>query len=346
MKKMLNVAVFMGGPSAEHEVSLKSGAQILKALDRKKYRVTPVLITKNGLWNIAEKKSLRQGKGIELLRKKKIEVAIILALHGEFGEDGRMQALLETAGIPYTGSGVLASALGMDKARSAFVFRAHGLSVPEFLVIKKNEIKKAIPKIKKHIGFPCVIKPVHLGSSVGVSIVKEEHALPRALQNASARDNEVIVQAYVKGRELTCGVIEKENGKLIALPPTEIIAKTSSFFDYRAKYIPGASDEITPAHIPNALTKKIQHAALTAHEALGCRGISRTDFIIEHPKSDLPAKALAQAGIQHPIIWILEINTLPGMTATSLVPQAAKVAGISFEKLITMCIRSARFMKR
>lgn len=336
MKAKLHLAVFMGGPSVEHDVSLRSGAEIIKALDSQKYAVTKIVIGRDGRWAINGKRSVGVGQGIEWLQRHQIAVAVILALHGEFGEDGRMQALLELAGIRYTGSGVLASALGMDKVRSAELFRAHGLLVPPFIAFSKEEWEKRkkdfLTRVRKEMGFPCVVKPVHLGSSVGVSIVKRAQDLAPAISRAFRGDHEVMVQKYILGIEVTCGVIENANDIPQPLPPTEIVPKGGTFFDYRAKYVPGASDEITPARISSLLTREVQEAALTAHRALGCRGISRTDMIVwRQGKSDK----------RQGRIWVLEINTLPGMTTTSLVLQAARAAGMSFPQLLDLIIKRA-----
>lgn len=295
MKKKLRIAVFVGGPSAEHEVSLKTGAMILEHLDPERYEVRRVFINKRGRWSVPLKKL----KGL-------IDVAFI-AIHGEYGEDGTLQALLEEAHIPFTGSGSTASRLGMDKIVAGELFTKAGLTMP--------------PVPTK---FPVVVKPSDRGSSVGVTIAKNTGELLPAIQNALHTSPRVMFQQYIVGREVTCGVLEI-NGRAVTLPPTEIIPVASSFFDFKAKYAPGGSREITPPNLPNDTIKRIQRVALTAHRAIGCRGMSRTDTILDARGN----------------IFVLEINTIPGMTKTSLLPQAAAAAGISFPKLLDYIIASA-----
>lgn len=332
--RRIHIAVLMGGPSAEHEVSLRSGRQILAALDRRRYRVTAVRIGRDGRWAIGSSAPVPLAAGLARLKRLRIAAAVILALHGEFGEDGRMQAALEAAGIPYTGSGVAASALGMDKVRSAALFRAAGLVVPEFITLARREWTRdragAIARARL-IRLPMVVKPACLGSSVGVSIVRRPAELGRAIGRALRHDHEAIVQRYVRGVEVTCGVIEDARGVPRPLPVTEIVPKSAAFFDYRAKYAAGASEEITPARLPAGTLREIQGVALAAHRAIGCAGISRTDMIVQ----------IAKRKSQSAKLWVLEINTLPGMTKTSLVPQAAAAAGIPFPKLLDQLIRQA-----
>jgi len=302
MANKIRIAVLMGGPSAEHDISLKSGRMVLKYLDKKKYRAKAVVISKNGEWPIDF-----------VTLKKNFDLAFI-AMHGEYGEDGTLQKILERHQIPYTGSDWRASRLGMDKLVSLSLFKKAGLNVPR-LVRRK---------------FPMVVKPVDRGSSVGVSIVYSPRDLPRAIALAQRYSPRIMRQEFIKGREVTDGVIEV-NGKLKALPPTEIISKASPFFDYRAKYQKGACDEITPARLPSKLIKQIQQTAIMAHKAIGARGFSRTDMIIENCQ---PPHTKCK-------IYVLEINTIPGLTATSLLPQQAKAAGISFTQLLDFIIEAA-----
>jgi len=295
----------MGGPSAEHEISLKTGAMVLKNLERGKYSTFPFLIAKNGKWPMTPK-----------ALKKKCDM-VFIAMHGEFGEDGTVQAILEKSKIPYTGSGVKASRLGMDKVKSFKIFARAGLNVPDYEVLKNNK-----GKIK--INLPLVVKPADRGSSVGLSIVQNPKKILAALKLAFKFSRVAIVQKYIRGRELTCGVLEI-NGRPRALPVTEIIPLRRVFFDYYSKYTKGASDEITPANLPKNIARKIQKAALLTHKAIGASGYSRSDFILGNDGD----------------LYILEINTLPGMTATSLVPQAAQAVGIPFPKLLDLIIESA-----
>lgn len=300
--KKLNIAVLMGGMSSEHEISLISGQNVLKYLDRKKYRVKPVIISRQGDWSIGGRIAVDKAlKGVDVAFN---------ALHGEYGEDGCIQGLLESFGVKYTGSGVLASALGMDKIKSYELFKLYGLNVPKS--VTEKDFKK------------CVVKPSCLGSSVGISIVDNKKDLKMAINKAKERCDTVIIEEYIDGHEMTCGIIDNFKGqKHFALPVTEIIPPPGRFFDYEVKY-DGSTQEITPARINGSLNKKIQEAAINAHQILGCRGYSRTDFMVRKNK-----------------IYVLEINTLPGLTKESLLPKAAKVAGIEFPDLLDIIIKNA-----
>lgn len=310
MKRPLNVAIVCGGQSSEHEVSLKTGQMILKNLDRRKHQPTLVIIDKTGKWKFGDAKAVEIGDAIKKLKSFDL---VFIAIHGNFGEDGRFQSLLEWIGVPYTGSGVLSSAMAMDKQISNTLYETNGLRVPRHTVIQKNQSVK--------IRIPFVIKPAAGGSSVGISIIKSKTGLRVGLRKAFRENERVMIQEYIKGREFTCGVLEDKNGKPFALPPTEIIPKTSVFFDYRAKYKIGGSLEITPPQLHEHKIRDIQKIALKAHQILGCRGMSRSDFILKGSA-----------------LYILETNTIPGMTETSLLPQAAKVAGISFSLMLDIII--------
>lgn len=300
----IRVAVLMGGPSAEHEISLKSGRMVLANLDRKKYWARGVRITKKGKWPV-----------IPTELKKKFDV-VFIAMHGEYGEDGKVQTILGKYRIPYTGSGARASQIGMDKIKSSRLFEEAGLSVPEFAVV--GGVRKLM------FNFPVVVKPADRGSSVGVSVVRNIQELPAALRLAQQHSRKLMVQKFIKGRELTCGVLDI-NGQPQALPPTEIIPKGGKFFDYKAKYTAGGSNEITPARLTREQTVEIQGIAVKAHKAIGARGMSRTDFILDEDDK----------------AYVLEINTIPGLTETSLLPQEAKAEGISFPALLDLIIRAA-----
>lgn len=331
-KGKVKVLVLMGGPSEEHEVSLATGEGILKNLNPRKYRSIPVVITKERRWLLPQRDQkllssktvsvLPEKKALEELRKEMRPDIIFVALHGKYGEDGTVQGLLESAGIPYTGSGILASALGMDKPRASAIFSQVGLRVPEFFVVRAQS--RNFGMRAKKLGWPLVVKPSNHGSSVGVSIVKEKKELNAALENSFKHSSEAIIQKFVKGREFTCGVLER-GGKIFPLPVTEILPKAGAFYDYRSKYASGGSQHIVGPRMPKHITKKIQDAACLAHQSIGCSGMSRSDFI------------LADDGTLH----ILEINTIPGMTPTSLLPEAAKAAGINFSELLDIIIETA-----
>jgi len=342
-KKKIRVAVLMGGPSAEHEVSMHTGGEIIKNLDPGAYTALPVVIDKSGRWLATSEPNswltARASTGERRMSVARIEMpvavvekadVIFIALHGAYGEDGTVQGLLETLGVPYTGSGVLASALGMDKPRSLAVFREAGLRAPEFGVVAADDERKSTGRMARHwigrLGLPLVVKPADHGSSVGVSIVRDRGQFAPAIREAGRYSREIIVQKYIKGRELTCGVLEGNKGALMPLPPVEIRPNLGGFYDYQSKYADGGSDHIVPpAGLSARAIAAVQAAACTAHRAIGCRGMSRTDFIRD-PRGGL---------------YVLEINTIPGMTATSLLPQAAAAAGISFPRLLDMIIRSA-----
>jgi D-alanine-D-alanine ligase len=335
----LNVVVLMGGPSAEHDVSLNTGKVIINALNRSKYNILPVTISKEGKWFLPalgelppgesdKSLSLETGKALENLKSSGKADVVFIAMHGTWGEDGTVQGFLELAGIPYTGSGILASALAMDKSRSCRFFSSYGLQVPAFMDISRREWAvfkdRIMREIADKLAFPCVIKPSACGSSVGISIVKNMESLELAIEEAFIHDRTVMAQEFVSGVEVTCAVLDEGEKDPVALPPTQIIPKGSEFFDYHAKYSPGASEEVTPPRLPSETIEKIQQIALKAHEALGCYGMSRTDMIV------------SERGI-----FVLETNTIPGMTETSLFPQAAAAVGISFAELLDKMISSA-----
>lgn len=330
-KRKINVAVLMGGPSAEHEVSLHTGEQILAHLDPARYIPTPVIISKKGAWlmRCGDDRQAKLSRADTLSTIAKNAHVAFIALHGAFGEDGTAQGLLESFDIPYTGSGVLASALGMDKPRSLSVFRDNGFTVPPFYVLSETDTrsssKEKMMETIRTPGFPLVVKPSDHGSSIGVSIVRASGDMPRAMALAKKYSPDIIVQKFIHGREITCGVIEKGKNA-IALPPVEIVPRKGKFYDYKSKYADGGSDHfIPPPNMTPKTIKIIQDAAHRAHHVIGCSGMSRTDFI------------LADDGILH----ILEINTIPGMTSTSLLPQSAAHIGIHFPQLLDILITNA-----
>jgi D-alanine-D-alanine ligase len=303
----LRLALIAGGKSSEREVSLKSGNQVYQALNQNKYdirRYDP----------LTDLGSLVRDAG-------DLDVALII-MHGRGGEDGSMQGLLDLLEIPYQGSGVLASALAMNKELSKIVYQQAGLRVPRTLIFDRQGAPSP-GEIEADLGLPVVIKPVSEGSSIGVTKASTLKTLQTGLAAAFALDNRVLVEEFILGTEVTGGVLG--NARLQALPLVEIIpASTYAFFDYEAKYQPGASQEICPARLEADLTRRAQECALTAHKALGCRGYSRTDMMIKDGE-----------------IYVLETNTIPGMTATSLFPQGAKAAGLDFPDLLDTLINLA-----
>lgn len=289
---------------------------VLRALDRKRYASSEVRIHKSGLWQfLPERKRFTISAAVR--RLKRDGDVVFIALHGKFGEDGTLQALLQRQRIPFTGSGQRASRLAMDKIASDRIFQRVGLTIPSSTVLKSNQ------EIPKHITFPVVVKPVRGGSSVGISIARTPTQLLSAIRLARREDARVLLQQYVAGRELTCGVLEK-HGQPFALTPTEIIPKAAAFFDYRAKYHVGGSRELTPPRLSPTWIRRVKKAALTAHRALGCRGLSRTDFILSKGK-----------------LYVLEINTIPGMTPTSLLSRDVQHDGYSFGAMLDLIIGAA-----
>ncbi len=300
-----HVAVLMGGWSSEREVSLRSGGQIANALEKGGYRVTRMDVTREIAADLARVKP---------------DVAFN-ALHGRPGEDGTIQGILETLQIPYTHSGVMASALAMNKQMAKAVMAAAGIPVAKGVLVSRHEAAKAhvLPR-------PYVLKPNAEGSSVGVFIVRadQEHP-PQELNSADwSLSDTMLAEKYVAGRELTCAVMGDK-----ALDIIEIVANATHFYDYESKYAPGGSTHILPAKISPNIYLDIQRLALTAHKALGCRGVSRADFRYD----DTPGGTGE--------LVCLEVNTQPGMTETSLVPELAAHAGLSFVELVSWIVEDA-----
>ena len=301
MMKSKKIGVLFGGLSAEREVSLKSGAAVHQALVAQGYNAVTIDV----------------GRDVaNVLKREGIEAAFI-ALHGRYGEDGCVQGLLELLQIPYTGSGVLASALAMHKLYSKQSFTASGILTAPFRCYRRGE---AVNAADLPFGLPLVVKPVQEGSSVGVSIVKEEAQLAAALEEAFRYDDEILVEQYIKGQEVQVGILNDTPVGAI-----EIVPK-NEFYDFAAKYTDGMAQHIFPARLEPLLYEKAQQVGLAAHLALGCKGYSRVDLLVT------PAGEC----------YVLEVNTLPGMTALSLLPEiAAKGAGLSFEALVSQIIESA-----
>lgn len=305
--KKLHVALLIGGLSNEREISLKSGAEVLKALNTQKYEVSTYDL-KDSLPRL-----MADAPGID--------VALII-LHGRFGEDGTVQGLLELLGIPYQGAGVLGSAIAMNKRLAKTLFRLEGLPVAKDWVLRREE-EVDLEAVIADLGWPIVVKPNTEGSSIGIRLAKNRAELDENIQQAFFLDHEILLEEYIKGREITGGVIG--NKDLQALPIIEIIpAEQYEFFDYEAKYKEKASEEICPADLTESTTRLAQEYALRAHKVLGLRGYSRTDMIVRGE-----------------VIILLETNTIPGMTATSLLPQAAQAAGLTFGALLDRLIELA-----
>jgi len=300
----LHVAVLMGGTSHERVVSLKSGAMVAAGLDRGRYDVMPVDFT----GEVAQLAALAG----------QIDV-VFLALHGPGGEDGRVQALLDMLGLPYTGSGVLGSALAMHKGVAKRIYLQAGIPTPDGITLCREEGGHAA-RVREAVGLPCVVKPVNEGSTFGITIVREAGELALAMAEAFRYSDEVIAEQFIQGIEISVPVL---GASPRALPAIEIIPR-SGFYDFEMKYTPGATEEICPARISPAAAEKAADYAVRAHRALCCYGVSRTDLIVA---GDEPV--------------VLETNSLPGMTETSLLPLSAGVAGISFPELLDCLIGDA-----
>ncbi|HEX5580669.1 MAG TPA: D-alanine--D-alanine ligase [Gemmatimonadaceae bacterium] len=328
----MNITVLLGGTSSERDVSLASGARIAAALRRAGHRVSAVdpatgvveLDALEGRVKVApptaeELEALRaRGFTASLLELREVREAdvVFLALHGGHGEDGTIQALLDLGGVRYTGSGHLASALAMDKDLSKHLFRAAGVRTADWIMVTAEDDDRAtrdrLPeRVAAELGFPVVVKPSKQGSTVGLSIVRQPGELDAAVTEAFRHDDEVMLERFVPGRELTVGILGGE-----ALPVGEIIPK-KEIYDYECKYTPGMAVEEFPARIDDAVAAEVQEQARRAFRALKLRGCARIDFRLT-PEGES---------------WCLEANTLPGMTETSLIPQAAAAAGMSFEVL-------------
>jgi D-alanine-D-alanine ligase len=296
----VKLAVLSGGKSAEREVSLRSGEQVAKALRGRGHDVTPVDLD-TGTWDV-----LRDG-GYE---------CVFNALHGRLGEDGTVQGMLELLGLPYTGSGVLASALCMDKSRSAKVMGGAGLHVPDLeeLEIKEGVTADVVERLVARFGLPVVVKPVREGSTIGLTIAKDADAVASGLVLAGRYDRRVLVQRFASGTEITVGVLATPD--LQVLPTLEIVSE-NPVYDYDAKYTAGKSHHIIPARIPEPARAAASAAAARAFTELGCAGMARVDIIVDAEGTP----------------WLLEVNTVPGLTELSLLPDAARAAGIPFDEL-------------
>jgi len=310
--KKLCLALLSGGTSPERAVSLNGGDMVFAALDKSRYDILRI--------------DPKDDLALLVAKAREIDVAFVL-LHGANGEDGTIQGLLDLLGIPYQGTGVLGSALAMNKLAAKRMYIQQGLPVPDYAVCSRADMGR-VEQMGEGIGYPIVVKPVVGGSSVGMSIVDEPGNLALALEKALEQDETVLLERCIQGMEITGAVLG--NRELVALPLVEIVpGGEHKFFDYEAKYQPGASQEICPARLSRELTQSAQALAKACHKALFCKGYSRTDMMVDKDG-----------------IWILETNTIPGMAPTSLLPQAAKQAGISFsallDRLIDLALESSR----
>jgi len=301
MKKK-KIGVLMGGLSREREISLRTGKAILRALIEKGYPASPIDVSQE----IAER-----------LIEEKIEIAFI-ALHGRYGEDGTIQGMLELMGIPYTGSGVLASALALHKIMAKKFFLCENIPTPTYEVFQRDEIDKNPLRVPS-LPLPLVVKPAREGSTIGVSIVRKEEELVPALREAGKYDDEILLEEFMKGKEITVGILHD-----IPLPIIEIVPR-SGFYDYHSKYTKGETEYIIPARIPREQYLYAQEISLKAFHVLGCSGCARVDLMTDEGGNP----------------FVIDVNTMPGMTETSLIPKAASYAGINFEDLVERILLGA-----
>ena len=306
-EKPRKIALLMGGRSSEREISIKTGKQISWTLAEQGYKVREIDPARDLV------------KDLEDFQPD----VVFIALHGRYGEDGTIQGLLEILGYPYTGSGVLSSALCMDKVTSKKVMLYEEIPTPSFKVVKTEKLDQdTVENMIKKLGLPLVVKPVREGSTLGITIVKEADELIKAITEALKYDQTVLVEEFIDGIELTAAVLGTKDPQ--ALPLIEIVSETG-FYDYTAKYSPGMSHHIIPARISPETTKQVKELAVRTYKAMDCHQYSRVDFMIS--KEGKP--------------YVLEVNTIPGMTETSLFPDAAKAAGISFAQLVSLLVDEA-----
>lgn len=307
----VRVVVLYGGDTAEREVSLRTGRGIMEALRAKGYDVVGI--------------DFRPTREC-LARLVQLQADVVyIALHGRYGEDGRLQGFLDLLGVPYVGSGVLASALAMDKARTKTLARQTGIRVAPDRVIRREELDRVTPAALAHeLGLPLVIKPNREGSTVGLTVAQREEEIGSGLEQAARYDDTILVETFVPGVEVTVGVLGDEQP--VALPVIEIVPRKNFYYDYESKYAPGGSEHIIPARITPEAERKVREWAVEAYRLLGCQNYARVDFIVPKDGSD-------------PVL--LEVNTLPGMTETSLFPDAARAYGLSYPDMVDRLIQLA-----
>jgi D-alanine-D-alanine ligase len=305
-KKKLKIGVLFGGKSAEHEVSINSANNVMAGLDKKKYEIVPIKIKKDGKFDASLLNNLD---------------VVFPVLHGPFGEDGSMQGLLKLAGVPFVGPGVLGSAVGMDKEITKRVLRDNGIPIGDFRVFRANK-RIDFNKIKKELGLPLFIKPANMGSSVGISKVRNEKEFKKAVKDAFLYDSKIIIEEFIEGREIECAVLGNE--KPIASLPGEIIPN-ADFYSYESKYIDDKSICEIPAKLDKKTIKKIQELSVKTFQVLNCEGLSRVDFFIK----------------KNGAILVNEINTIPGFTDISMYPKMWEKSGLPISKLLDKLIKLA-----
>jgi len=315
------VAVLKGGSSLERAVSLRSGAQIEDALEGLGHAVTGIDVG---------------GDLVERLLELRPDAAFV-ALHGAQGEDGTVQSLMEALGLPYTGSGPVACVRGTDKVLAKELMREAGIPTPDFQALRQAAIRDlgagaALPTIEQRLGFPMVVKPARGGSALGVKFASRSSELPGAMVGAFSYDGTILLECHIAGRDLAVSVLGAgarhgtERERPSALPIVEAVPREEGFYDYESRYGIGMTTFVCPAELPPDVTERAQHLAVEVYELLGCHGFARIDLMVDHETAEL---------------WVLETNVVPGMTETSLLPQAADAAGITFEELVAQMLESA-----
>nr|AIA17063.1 D-alanine--D-alanine ligase [uncultured bacterium] len=333
--KQKKIVFLFGGPGAEHEVSVATAKSALPKFDAQ-YSILPVFITKDNAWvasqeymppaeswAVAQKlitqSGIAQDVAIDMIEHTDPYV-VFIGLHGTYGEDGTLQALLESHGLAFTGSNAEASSLAMDKPKVLQILQDEEITVPEFLELTSEMPEGAALEFGHYHGFPVVVLPADSGSSVGVTIVRNQEQLPMAIDTARQYSDRILLSQFIPGREVSCGMLVTDKNELTALPPTELIPNENyEFFDYDAKYKPGATKEITPPHMDDAIIAEIKSLARRVHHLLEADGYSRTDMIVGEDGK----------------IYVLELNTLPGLTETSILPQQAAAFGLNFTDFLT-----------
>ncbi len=359
-RKKLRIGLIFGGRSGEHEVSLASATSVMANLDREKYEVVPIGITKEGGWllgteparlmaaeqhiNLTENTETETTTAVTLTGDPRMRRLIPLesgeqlqnngaldvifpVLHGTYGEDGTLQGLLDMADVPYVGCGVLGSALGMDKEKMKMVFQAVGLPSVDYLVYRRNEWERSpatiMDAIEQRLGYPCFVKPVNLGSSVGINKAHDRAELEHAINVAAEYDRKIIIDRGINCRELECAILG--NDEPLASAVGEVIA-SNEFYDYHAKYLDNKSQVIIPADIPQATAEEVRRQAVTAFLALDLSGLARVDFFLEKESGQ---------------VYINEVNTMPGFTQISMYPKLWEASGLTYTQLLDRLVELA-----
>ncbi|MGH2867639.1 MAG: D-alanine--D-alanine ligase family protein [Solirubrobacteraceae bacterium] len=312
------MAVLKGGRSLERQVSLRSGARVQDALERLGHEVLPVDVGPDL---------------VTVLSAERPDIAFV-ALHGRDGEDGTVQELLEVLGIPYTGSGVSACIRAADKVLAKHAMRDHGLPTPDFYAFNETAFEslgaaQALPAIEERLAFPIVVKPARQGSALGIKFARTAADVPAALVAAFSYDRKVVLERYVRGRELAISILDEDEGP-VALPIVEAVPEAEDFYDFESRYEIGRTRFVCPAELEDAVAARAREIALDAYALLGCGGFARVDLM------------LAESDPAHPELYVLEVNPIPGLTETSLLPQAAEAAGISFDQLVARVLAAVR----